>query len=152
MILDTLARAAAYGAVHPRFAAAFAFLRRADLPLLPDGRHAIEGDRVFALVSRYATRAASGALRWETHGEYIDIQFMVAGHEVIGWSPVAELRNSEPYDAARDVAFHAGEGGRFVLGEGQFAVFFPEDAHAPGLAAGSAQEVMKVVVKVRCRD
>lgn len=152
MIIDALDRADAYAALHPRFTAAFAFLRRADLALLPDGRHAIEGDQVYAMVSHYTTRAVPDTLRWETHREYIDVQYLAAGREAIGWTPVTAVQNIEPYDAAKDVAFHAGAGELVIMAEGQFAVFFPDDAHAPGLAAGGAQEVLKVVVKVRCQQ
>jgi beta-galactosidase beta subunit len=35
-----------------------------------------------------------------------------------------------------------------LLQAGQAAVFYPEDAHAPRLAAGKISSVMKIVVKV----
>jgi YhcH/YjgK/YiaL family protein len=31
---------------------------------------------------------------------------------------------------------------------GSFVVFFPEDAHMPGMAAGSPEPIRKVVVKI----
>ena len=34
------------------------------------------------------------------------------------------------------------------LATGGLAVFFPEDAHAPGLAAGTPAAVIKIVIKV----
>ena len=151
MILADLADADRYSQLHPDFAAAFAFLRRADFARLADGRHELAGDRLYAMVSRYRTRPAPGEMRWESHRDYIDIQYLAEGSESIGWSPLAELRAGEPYSAAKDVAFHAGAGEVITLRAGRFAVFFPEDAHAPGLAAGAPAGVVKVVVKVRCR-
>ena len=50
MILDTLARADRYFALHPGFARAFAFLRGAGLDALVPGRHPIDGDALFAIV------------------------------------------------------------------------------------------------------
>lgn len=148
MILDTLDRADRYAALHPGFAAAFAFLRRADLAALPDGRRDINGDRVFALVSRYTPKPVPEALRWEAHRAYIDIQFLVTGSEQLGWAPRATLRETETHDVAKDCAFFAGDGTLCTLRAGQFAVFFPEDAHAPGHAAGAPAPVQKIVVKV----
>ena len=53
---------------------------------------------------------------------------------------------AEPYDAGRDIAFFADEPAAwFPLERGQFAVFFPDDAHAPLAASGSLH---KVVIKV----
>ena len=64
--------------------------------------------------------------------------------------PVDSLKPGAPYDADDDIVFLVPEGSRaeIVLREGMFAVFFPQDAHMPMLAAGSPAEVMKIVVKV----
>ena len=56
MILDRLDQHARYEAWMPELTAAFAFLQRPDAAQLPDGRHEIDGDRAFAMVSHYATR------------------------------------------------------------------------------------------------
>jgi biofilm protein TabA len=130
------------------FAKAFAFLRRPDLAALPDGKYQIDGDRVFALVQRYET-AAAAAPRFEAHREYIDVQYLAAGAEVIGWAPLGAVKIGEEYDAAKDVCFGlAAAWTPLRLGPGDLAVLYPEDAHAPRLAAGAPCSVTKVVVKV----
>lgn len=130
------------------FSKAFAFLRRADLAALPDGRHPIDGDRVFALLQRYDTACAAQP-RFEAHREYIDVQYIAEGAEVIGWVRLGAVRVSEPYDSARDACFgSAASWTPVLLKEGDLAVFWPEDAHAPRLAAGAPGKVFKIVIKV----
>lgn len=130
------------------FTKAFAFLRRPGLAGLSDGRYPIDGDMVFALVQRYDTAAAAEP-RFEAHRDYIDVQYLASGSEVIGWAPLPAVKISEPYDGGRDVCFgRAAAWTPLRLGPGELAVLYPEDAHAPRLAAGAPGPVVKVVVKV----
>ncbi len=127
---------------------AFAFLRRPGLKDLPDGKHPVDGERVFALVQRYET-AAAGEPLFEAHRDYIDVQYVAAGSEVIGWAPLDLVGISAPYDAQKDACFGKAPAWTPVrLEAGELAVFYPEDAHAPRLAAGSPGPVTKIVVKV----
>jgi len=130
-------------------ARAVEFLRRKDLAALKDGRVEIEGERLFALVQRYEPDPAAETV-FEYHRKFIDVQYIVSGAEVIGWAPAARMRVSRPYDADKDVCLgsvRAGEWTPVRLTEGQLAVFYPEDAHAPKLPAGAAAPVMKIVIK-----
>ncbi len=138
----------------PSMDKALAFLRRPGLKGLPDGETELDGRRVFAIVQRYET-AMNAATRFEFHKKYIDIQYIAAGAEVIGWAPAGRMSVSEPYDADKDICFGAvkpGEWSPLYLPAGHLAVLYPEDAHAPKLAAGAAGPVMKVVIKLlNCR-
>ncbi len=129
---------------------AIEFLRLRGIQNLPDGRVDIEGNNVFALIQRYETQAA-GTPMFEHHRKYIDVQYLVSGEEIIGWTPAERIIISEPYDAEKDIAFgtaHAGKWTPVHLQAGQAAVLWPEDGHAPKLAAGTPSAVMKIVVKV----
>ena len=131
---------------------AFAFLRRRGLEALEDGRYPIDGDRVFALVQRYDTAAAAEP-RFEAHRDFIDVQYMLSGSEVIGWAPLAALEVSEPYDGEKDACFGRAKGWTPVrLGPGELAVLYPEDAHAPRLPDGAPGRVVKIVVKISVAD
>lgn len=126
------------------------FLQRGDLGELPDGRIEIDGDKVFAIVQRYETILID-APRFEYHKKYIDLQYVVKGAEVIGWVPAERIKVTEPYDEEKDIAF--GEAisdtwSSLVLQEGQAALLYPEDAHAPRLAAGAPAPVLKIVIKI----
>ncbi len=149
MILDALEYAPGYAALGAGLVRGLAFLAGRDLAALPDGRLDLDGDRLFALVSRYGTRAARGAAGWEAHRRYLDIQALGSGAERVDAAPVSALRVTRPYDETADCLRLEGRGQRLVLRPGLFAVFWPQDAHRPGLAAGRPGRVTKVVVKVR---
>jgi biofilm protein TabA len=134
----------------PGLQKAFAFLRSANIHGLPDGRVEIDGDRVFALVQRYKTMITD-APKFECHRKYIDVQFIVSGEEVIGWTPLVWMTITEAYDADKDICFGTvarGKWTRAYLQAGQLAVLWPEDGHAPKVASGTSSPVMKIVVKV----
>lgn len=120
----------------------------------PEGRHDIDSDNVFAVISHYDTRPRSQC-RPESHVKYADIQILLQGQETIEWFPLEGLAPNTPYDADKDVAFYERpesdkEGTRIALSKGVFAVFFPQDAHMPQVRLGEAPEsVIKVVVKIK---
>lgn len=149
MILTTLAESAPYEALGPRIAAGLRWLRSMD-PAIADGRHAIEGDEVFALVSTYET-APGTEKRFETHVRHIDLQYVADGQERILHAPAAALAVETPYDEAMDIAFYAEPpfASSLLMRTGDLAVFHPDDAHKPGCMAGARHTVKKVVVKVR---
>ena len=145
MIIDCLAESNRYANIHPGFEQAFRFLRRSDLASLAEGRVELDGARIYALVMDAAGKGRSAA-RLETHRKYVDIQCVVSGHDVMGWRSAADLLQGVGYDAERDVEFYGAAPVCWLdVPAGHFAVFFPEDAHAP--LAGSGP-VRKVVVKV----
>jgi len=134
----------------PSFQLAIDFLCRKDLLELPDGNVPLDGTRVFAILQRYRT-AHQDAPKFEYHRKYIDLQYILAGEEVIGWAPAAEMTASFDYDEHQDICFGLMEPGAWSplrLRAGQVGVFWPEDAHAPRLAAGKPVLVRKIVVKV----
>jgi biofilm protein TabA len=149
MILDTLSLWHRYTALNRRFAPAFEFLRQLG-PNPVDGRHDVQGDSVYALVQRYATRDAKG-LRLEAHRRYIDIQYVMQGREAIYWAPLALLDEvAMPYDPVKDAALYAASSAMapVPVSAGQIAILFPDDAHAPCCTWGEPADVIKVVVKV----
>jgi len=149
VILTTLAEAAAYEALGERIAAGLRWLREMD-PAAADGRHPIDGDDVFALVSSYET-GPSTEKQFESHRVYIDLQYLAAGNERILHAPATGLEVAVPYDADRDILFYAEPpfATSLLMRPGDVAVFHPGDAHKPGCMAGGRHAVRKVVVKVR---
>ena len=150
MISDTLEQCRRYAGLSPQFAAAFEFLET--LPVnKAAGRYDIDGNNCYALVQAYTTKPRDQA-KFETHRQYIDIQFIQAGRETMLWSPLAALTQvTQPYLAERDVIFYATppQMTPINLEAGQFVIFFPTDGHAGGLECGGPSEVRKVVIKVR---
>ena len=135
----------------PHMQRALDFLRRMRGADLPDGRVEIDGDQVFALVQSYETVAASDPVLFEAHRKYVDVQYVAAGQEVIGWASTDHLTVTADYDAANEAWFGAARAAdtTFVrLAAGELAVLYPNDGHAPRLAAGAPTAVKKIVVKV----
>lgn len=150
MILDILENRGNYIALNSKFAKAFAFLAEGNPGELPDGRYEIEGENLFALVNSYTTRPMK-EVAWEAHKKYLDIQCLLQGREIIGWTPVNQLTISEPYSEEKDIAFFKNLQlwTALNLAENYFAIFYPEDAHQPGCIWDKARNVKKVVVKVK---
>jgi YhcH/YjgK/YiaL family protein len=146
VILASLADADRYFALHPLFARAFEFMRGTDLKTLTAGKHAIQGEQLFAIVEACAGRTRAEA-KLESHRRYIDIQLVLEGIDEMGWKPLAEcVKPATDYDAARDIRFFDDAPSSWVATPaGSFCLFFPDDAHAPLVSAGF---VRKVVVKI----
>ena len=147
MILDTLANSSLYETVHPRFKKAFEYLKNTDLAALPVGKIELEGADLFINVVDITGKKESEA-RMETHEKYIDIQVPVGNTETMGWIAAEDLKTvTEPYNAEKDIAFFADKASVFVpVQPYQFAIFFPQDGHQPGIAEGTYR---KIIVKVR---
>lgn len=149
MIVDTLANAEAYFGLHPRLERAFTYLNNHDLSKLPLGRHLIDDDDIFINVQEVELKAPQDA-PLEVHNTYIDIQVLIDGaeQERMGWRPRADCqRPTGDFDREKDVRFFS-DPHRFEIGvrRGEFAIFLPEDAHAPMIGQG---RVRKAIVKVR---
>ncbi len=150
MIITDLSNIDNQVSMTPAIKMAIDFLRRTDIYSLADGRVEIDGQQVFAIIQRYETVIAD-VPKFEYHKKYIDIQYVASGEEVIGWAPAEEIIVTEAYDADKDICFGTVPKGKITplyMRAGQAAVLYPEDGHAPRLAAGGPSSVLKVVVKV----
>lgn len=149
MIADSIQNSSLYP-FGQAWKAAFDFLKTVK-PEMEDKKYFIQGDRLFAGVDSYRTKAR-GATKLETHRKYVDIQVLLSGTEVIEVFPKQGLTISEPYNPEKDAEFYQvpqEPRAQITLSPGQFIVFFPGDAHMPGLMTGSSPEpVKKVVIKV----
>lgn len=151
MILAKLANLSNQMGASERLQRAVSFLLDPASQVLPDGRYEIEGDKIFALVQSFETIAAQIGIQFEAHRRYIDIQYVTSGRERMDWIPLDQVQITQPYDPARDfcegVDAH-GQAAPVIVAAGVAAVFFPEDAHAPKLAADKPEPVRKIVIKL----
>ena len=146
MILDTLENSGLYESIHPRFKKAFDYLKNTDLVALPFGKIELEGASLVVNVVEI-TGKASDAAKMETHNKFIDIQVPIGKTETMGWISGTKLTEvTEAYNADKDVSFFANKASNFIAVQPfEFAVFFPEDGHQPGIAEGTYK---KIIVKV----
>ena len=148
MIYDHIHNIHLYKGLSPALDTALEFIAGARLPmdngttLLPHG--------VKAIVSEYETKERNPK-GYEAHLKYADVQFLLAGSELLRSCPLPLLTPATDYDEASDCRFYVdqpGSGCALRLGSGYFAVVFPDDAHIPQLAVAEPEGVKKVVVKV----
>lgn len=146
MILASLSDSSTIEAAHPRFKAAFDFIRTSDLLAMPLGKVAIDGENIFAIISHVEAKTAEEAIL-ETHKKYIDIQIPLSTYERYGWKCTQELKNiAKPYNEQDDYALFADRPSTIVKAElGEFVIFFPSDAHAPCIGEGT---IKKIVIKI----
>lgn len=148
MIIDTIKNAEKYFSLHPLFAGAFAFIRQTDLANAPDGKSDIcEGLKAIFSNAHGKTKEASLA-KFECHNKNIDIQLCINGTETIGWKPREKcITPNGGYNEEKDVQlYHDDADTFFQLTNGQFAIFFPEDVHAPMIGEN---DIKKLVIKIK---
>lgn len=146
MVLDQIKNVGLYEGMNSRMKSAFNSLRQTDFSKLGDGMYELEGDEVFAIVQEYETKDIKECML-EGHQKYIDIHYMLEGVELIGHAP-KEGQEAVKTNEEEDYALYEGGYDLLTLSEGQFAIFYPDDLHAPGVFSDQSEKVKKVVLKV----
>jgi biofilm protein TabA len=126
---------------------AFAYLKNTDLKTLANGRHVIDGENVYAIVTEAPTKDYDKTA-FESHRKYIDLQYVITGEENMAKAPVTSVTISKPYDETTDLANYTGEGKIYTVPAETFMLFFPTDAHRPNITPGGNKVVKKIVIKI----
>ena len=101
------------------------------------------------LVQVNTTKVFNETMQSEAHRDYLDIQYIVEGEEVVGWAPLESLTLDGEFNTAKDKGMYAGYVDMVRVGAGYCYVVFPEDAHMPNLCAGEPKEIKKLVLKLK---
>ena len=146
MVLDRIENFDKYVSLNPNFAKVLEFLQNSNLQDLPLGRNEICGDSVFANVVEVKPKSKSEA-PIEIHRKYIDVHIPLSSDEVIGCTPLAELPFAEFIEADDAALYPISLQARdyFNVKRGDFAIFFPQDGHAPAI---TDVPLKKIIVKV----
>jgi len=147
MIFDHLSNIPTHKGLSPDIYSGLRFLQQATPDLAP-GTYQIS-PRVKAIVSEYETKVEN-EVGYEAHRKNIDIQYLLKGEERVACLPVEKLKETKPYSEKKDAAFFTAsiQPIEMKLGDGYFAIFFPQDGHMPQLSVDGTEMVKKVVVKV----
>jgi len=146
MIIDKLENLQKYAALNPCIAAVVRFLQQTDLKSLPIGRSDIEGDNLFVNIALAKGKTREEA-RLETHDQMFDIQIPLSVPESIGYTPRADLPEAA-YDAEKDISFYDGLAEQYMtIHPGEFAIYFPQDGHAPCVSV--EEQILKAIFKVK---
>ena len=145
MVIDKIENLKQYTSLSPLLPLVINFLESVDFSALEAGRIVIEDDKLFVNVEETLPKKKEEAVL-ETHDNYIDLQIPLTGAELMGYNARAELPAVD-YDSEKDISFYKGSPmSYFTLKPGMFALFFPQDAHAPAITDGG---IKKIVVKIR---
>ena len=145
MVVDKLENLEKYASLNPLFADAIAFLKATNLDTHELGKLTLKENELTGNFAQARPKSKEEA-KLETHNNFIDIQLPLSGVELMGYTPRADLPEAE-YNAEKDITFYEGLAQDYLtIKPGMFAIFFPEDGHAPGITPDG---VKKVIVKVR---
>lgn len=147
MILADLRDSERIETLHPQFKKVFDYVKSHDLLHTPCGKIEIDGDNLF-INNVNPECVASDQQVLEVHRDYIDIHILLEGEETIGWKSLHDVKEEQKaYTEADDCALYGDTfSTSFQLFPGQFAIVWPEDAHAPIIGKG---KIRKLIVKVK---
>lgn len=148
MVVDTLKNIDLYKGLSPDIYAGLQFLANAK-PDIELGTYPINSN-VKAIVSSYET-VDEFERGYESHKHVIDIQYPIIGLERVKWSPTEGMRVNIPYDEAKDRTFYkdpSPQGTHVDIGNGIFAIMFPEDGHGPQHKVINKEVIKKITIKV----
>jgi YhcH/YjgK/YiaL family protein len=147
MIIDKMENRSLYAKLGSNIGPALEYLRTTDFSRLENGRHEIDGEEMFLLLSDYETKDPAEC-KIEAHRKYADVQCMIKGTEQIGYAPFDGRPSITVYDENNDYILYEGRVSYIDFHEGMFAIFFPKDLHMPGVGEANSR-VRKAVVKVK---
>lgn len=150
MIFDKLENAEKYFDLHPNFRSIFAILQALNLSSLEEGCIELDGNYVFININNISGINTTAA-KLETHIKYIDIHIALSNNETIGYQDIKTcFQPIGEYDSDKDIMFYNDKPKKFITLEAKqdFAIFFPNDAHAPGIC--DEKNHQKLIVKVSC--
>ena len=147
MIIDTLDNLAKYEAVNPLFKDVVEFIKKNDLAKMEPGKYPIKEGDLFVNIAVAKGKAPDEAVL-ETHVKMIDIQIPLDGPETYGYTPLCRLPET-PYNAEKDITKYPDLIAESFIDcqPGMFAIFFPQDGHAPCITM--APEIKKAIFKVK---
>ncbi len=148
MVLDKLKNIEQYKGLSTDIYAGLQFLVNAkeDIEL---GTYRINKN-VKAIVSSYETVDVFKR-GYESHKHVIDIQYPIIGQERVKWSPIEGMSINIPYDESKDRTFYKNpspQGSHVDIGNGIFAIMFPEDGHSPQHKVKKKELIKKITIKV----
>jgi YhcH/YjgK/YiaL family protein len=126
------------------------YLASKNFSAMAPGRYDIDGNDMFALVQEYTTVPKSEK-KAEFHEQYIDVQFMCSGSEIIGFAPAgASADVHENCLSEKDAITFTTVSNEtdLILTDGMYVILYPGEIHRPQCAHGAQVLVKKVVLKV----
>ncbi len=148
MIYDSIRNIELYRGINDRIYKVLTFIRDTDFSAWDKEQYELEKDTIKILVKEYQTNEEN--ITPETHEKFIDIQYLITGRELISVGRRDKMREIVTADPEHDIWFYHGDTFPLILQDDLFMIFWPEDAHAPGISINGQKEFCrKVIGKIR---
>ena len=144
MIIDYIKNSSDYYDVLPGFQEGMEFA----LSLREKSAGRYEKGEMFAMVQEGVTENLEDG-NFEAHKNYVDVQIVVDGEELVEWEDVSNLLEVTPYNPQKDVAFSKGKGQIVNVKKDMFYLVFPHDAHKPCRHNEIPTIYKKIVLKLK---
>ena len=132
-----------------KLARALEIIEDLDWETVECGRYDVD-DELYYMVQEYETKYPEQA-RYEAHEKYVDIQYIVKGVERMEFAETSKLKVTEKYNPEKDVKFLEEPKviDASIVEAGDYRIFYPEDAHRPGLCVNNTPaKVKKILAKI----
>lgn len=149
VIYARLEDASDYIGINPRLDRALSMLMPETVASVGRETQRIEGDALY--VTRFDVETSADEARlFEYHRQYIDIFTLVEGCERVDIACPDALELQAQSGDCWNCSGDAKES--LVLRPGHFLVLFPGEAHRPGMTAGEAGKVGRIVFKILYKE
>ena len=126
----------------------YEFIKAHDMIKLDEKRYEL-GNKAYVNIESYHTYKFEER-RYESHIDYIDLQYIITGKEIIVVKPIFELVVDSPYNPDRDIIFYHNNirGINMIMDAGDMMLLEPEDGHMPCVSVEDSVYVKKAVFKI----
>ena len=151
MIIGKLSDLYRYKGISHNIDTAIDYVLNNDILALPKGKTIIDGDNVYLNRDTYVAKELEDCF-FENHERYIDLQIVLKGKEVFGYTHITNdsLEVIKDYDEVKDVRKFSNnpkDALFFELSNG-FALVYTEDVHLAKCKAND-ELVEKAVIKIK---
>ena len=149
MILDSIENIGRYADIRD-LSEAVDYILHHNVAAMPAGHYEIDGEHLFLNIFEFQGKCRDDA-RYEVHGKYLDLQYVLSGCEQMGYLPSAAAGMQKINNNSGDIWFYSyrPEETELTVNAGMFAVFYPGELHAPGIGLSDGPMIKKAVFKIR---
>lgn len=148
MIVDSIKNANRYYGISERITESLKHIIANGFATQDLGKYEISGNTIFGIKSEYDT-STNYDPKLEAHKKYIDLHYIIEGEENINYELLKNQNVIKEYDIDSDYMFYQSTKSALInLNKGDFAIFYPNDIHMPGIALNRPSKVRKVVIKI----